>query len=373
DLLAGWASGGTDDGAGAPVPEDLAWQVELWRRLRDRVGTPSPGEYLADAVETLRRDPAVVDLPERLSVFGPTRLPEDQLRVLTALAEPRDVHLWWPPPSPVVWNRVSSAAATSRRRRDQPATAEHPLLASMARDATELQRRLSEAAADATHHPAPPLPETVLGALQQRLREDDPDPAGARVHVAAETDTTVQVHACHGLSRQVEVLREVLAGLFADDPTLEPRDVIVMCPNIEAVAPLITATFGLAVEQGPRGAHSPDGHPGHLLRVRLADRSPGMTNPALGLLADLLDLADGRVTASEILDLAAGAPVRTRFRFSDDDLERIREWSVAAGVHWGEDLERRARFGLPDLRQGTWDVALDRILLGAAMAEEDHR
>src|SRR5690606_631985 len=134
-----------------------------------------------------------------------------------------------------------------------------------------------------------------------------------------------------------------------------------------------TATFGLAVEQGPRGAHSPDGHPGHLLRVRLADRSPGMTNPALGLLADLLDLADGRVTASEILDLAAGAPVRTRFRFSDDDLERIREWPVAAGVHWREDLGRRARFGLPDLRQGPWDVALDRILLGAAMAEEDHR
>ncbi|WP_418605710.1 hypothetical protein [Georgenia sp. SUBG003] len=177
----------------------------------------------------------------------------------------------------------------------------------------------------------------------------------------------MQVHACHGLSRQVEVLREVLAGLFAGDRTLEPRDVIVMCPDVEAVAPLVAASFGLA----PDGAT--DVHPGHTMRVRLADRAPGRTNPILTLLANLLAMADGRVTASEVLDLAAAEPVRRRFRFSDDDLDRIRDWSVEAGVHWGEDAERRARFDLPGVLQGTWQVALDRILLGAAMAEEDHR
>ncbi len=54
----------------------------------------------------------------------------------------------------------------------------------------------------------------------------------------------MQVHACHGPARQVEVLREVLLGLLADDPTLEPRDILVMCPDIESYAPLITAAFG---------------------------------------------------------------------------------------------------------------------------------
>ena len=34
-------------------------------------------------------------------------------------------------------------------------------------------------------------------------------------------------------------------GLLEDDPTLEPRDILVMCPDIEAYAPLIAATFGL--------------------------------------------------------------------------------------------------------------------------------
>ncbi|WP_345217144.1 exodeoxyribonuclease V subunit gamma [Georgenia halophila] len=376
DLTDGWARGLDEDGAGAPVPEDLAWQAELWRRVRDHVGVTSPGEYLPTALQTLRERPDVVDLPARLSVFGPTRLPEDQLRVLAALAAHRDVHLWLPHPSPDLWDRVAASGGPSRRRRDQPAVAQHPLLASMARDATELQRRLTGEQVGpgvkqiaVEHHPAPAPPGTLLGALQQRLRDDDPDAAPERL---VRDDTSVQVHACYGLSRQVEVLREILVGLFADDPTLEPRDVIVMCPNVEAVAPLVTATFGLAADSAVADDVD-DVHPGHTLRVRLADRSPGMTNPALGLLADLLRLADGRVTASDVLDLAASEPVRRRFRFTDDDLDRIREWSVAAGVHWGEDLERRARFGLPALRQGTWDVALDRILLGAAMAEEEHR
>ena len=44
------------------------------------------------------------------------------------------------------------------------------------------------------------------------------------------------------LARQVDVLREVLLGLLADDPTLEPRDILVMCPDIETYAPLIAET-----------------------------------------------------------------------------------------------------------------------------------
>ena len=70
-------------------------------------------------------------------------------------------------------------------------------------------------------------------------------------------DVSVQVHACHGPARQVEVLREVLLGLLADDPTLEPRDILVMCPDIEAYAPLITAAFGMGDVVGRRPPRPP--------------------------------------------------------------------------------------------------------------------
>ncbi|MFC8598489.1 exodeoxyribonuclease V subunit gamma [Isoptericola sp. NPDC057191] len=376
-LLAGWLAGGEDDGAGTPVPRDLEWQPRLWRQVRRRVDAPDPAEVLGAAVEALRADPAAVDLPARLSVFGPTRLPEDQRRVLCALALHRDVHLWLPHPSPVLWDTVAAladdGAVAGPRRADVPPTAHHALLASTARDSVELQLRLSGVldtategpATTVTHHPAPPPPDSLLGALQAALRADDPD---APAHTVDPADRSVQVHACHGRARQVEVLREVLTGLFAADPTLEPRDVIVMCPDVESFAPLVTATFGAA----------PDGvtlvHPGQRLRVSLADRGPGVVNPVLGVLSTLLRLADGRVTASEVLDLATTEPVRRRFRLSDDDLDRWRTWAVEVGVRWGEDGSRRARFGIdPRVRQGTWDAALDRVLLGVAMAEEDSR
>jgi exodeoxyribonuclease V gamma subunit len=366
-MLRAWADGRDDDGAGAAVPDDLRWQPQLWRRLRERLDTPSRAERLDEGLRQIVDAPGSLDLPARLSVFGPTRLPQSHLQVLDALARHRDVHLWLPHPSPQAWQRATLAlsdGAGPTRRRDLPAAARHPLLASMARDALELQQRLAPLDAVDHHHLAPALPATLLGALQQRLRDDDPE---AEPHVLDPADRSVQVHACHGRSRQVEVLREVLVGLFEDDPTLQPRDVLVMCPDIEAFAPLVTATFGLLPEDGR------EAHPGHQLRVRLADRSLRQTNPVLSLLAALLDLADSRVTASQVLDLAARPPVRRRFGFDDDDLERIRHWTVAAGVHWGQDAGRRARFGIAEVRQGTWQAGLDRILLGAAMAEEGQR
>lgn len=80
----------------------------------------------------------------------------------------------------------------------------------------------------------------------------------------------MRVHACHGPARQIDVLRDVLLGALADDPTLEPRDILVMCPDIDTFAPLIVAGFGLGESDG----HG-DGHPAQRLRLgwRTARRS----------------------------------------------------------------------------------------------------
>lgn len=368
-LVRSWAEGRDDDGAGAPLPDDLRWQAHLWRLVRERVGAPAPAQRLDDAIRVLAADPSAVDLPERLSVLGATRLPDAHLRVLGALAQHRDVHLWLPHPSRALWQEVEAAHVTAVRRRELPVVAAHPLLASMAGDAVELQLRLRDLRPDVTLLDSPAPPATVLGALQSRLRADAGTSTGQR-HTADPADRTVQVHACHGRSRQVEVLREVVLGLLADDPTLEPRDVVVMCPDVEVVAPLVWATFGAT----PPAAGGPAGeHPGRGLRVRVADRAPARANPLLAFVARLLDLAGSRVTASAVVDLAGLAPVRQRFRFDDVELERVRGWALESGVRWGEDLARRERFRLGAVPQGTWSTALDRLLLGVAMAEEDQR
>ena len=148
-------------------------------------------------------------------------------------------------------------------------------------------------------------------------------------------DDSIRVHSCHGRGRQVEVLRDAILHLLEDDPTLEPRDIIVMCPDIENFAPLIQATFG------GHDRHDERTDTSRSLEVRLADRSLRQTNPVMGVLAEVLELATARITATEVLDLAGREPVRRRFRFSDEDLFRLEEWVDGAFVRWGFDAEHR--------------------------------
>ena len=170
------------------------------------------------------------------------------------------------------------------------------------------------------------------------------------------------------------MIRDAILHALAEDESLEPRDVIVMCPDIEAFAPLIQATFGAGeAPQDTDTKDSPQTSQRIDLRVRLADRSLRQTNPVLSVVSELLELAHQRLTASQVLDLADRAPVRRRFAFDDDDLTRIQGWISQAGIRWGLDAERRAAFKLQQVDSGTWQAGLKRVLLGVAMTEDGQR
>jgi len=360
EMLRAWAAGRDESGNGDPLDGDLRWQPELWRRLRDVLDSPSPAELLDEACRQLRDQPDLSALPDRLSVFGASRLSPARLQVLAALAVHRDVHLWLHHSSPALWGTVAAAPPALRRRDDTTRSRlANPLLTSLSRDVLELQQLVARCApgAQTVLHESAASPGTLLGRLKADLAADrvpaDPPPL-------AHGDRSVQVHACHGRTRQVEVLREVVVGLLADDPTLEPRDVLVMCPDVETFAPIIAATFAI-------GAEDDASHPAARLRVRLADRALRQTNALLAVLSQLLELGTARLTASQVLDLAGSPAVRQRFGFDDDELERLRDWTVGAGVRWGLDGEHRATWQLGEVEQGSWRTGLDRLLLGAAM------
>ena len=237
----------------------------------------------------------------------------------------------------------------------------HPLLATLGRDLRELQRTLPADPHTDEFVGGGDRKDTLLGWLQSDIAANAVRPARP---YAGRRDRSVQVHSCHGPARQIDVLREVLLGLLADDPTLEPRDILVMCPDIETYAPLIVADFGLG--DVVHGAH-----PAHRLRVRLADRSLIQTNPLLGVASQLLALAGSRATASEVLNFAQAAPVRARFGFTDDDLEGITRWVRQSNIRWGFDREHRRPFGV-DFVHNTWRFGVDRVLAGVAMSDDSH-
>lgn len=354
-LLVDWVDGRIGD-----LDADLRWQPALYRALLDHVDADPPHVRHADTIARLQDSPS--ELPDRPSLFGHTRLPITEIELLDALSIHHDLHLWLPHPSDDLWSSLRGVHGAVPRRADVThRDVGHPLLATLGRDLRELQRSLPSNTATDGCSGAADRPDTLLGWLQSDLGANDVR-AGGRAYTAG--DRSVQVHSCHGPPRQIDVLREVLLGLLADDPTLEPRDILVMCPDIETYAPLIVAGFGL-------GDVVAGAHPAHRLRVKLADRALTQTNPLLGVARQLLGLADGRAAASAVLSLAEVAPLRLRFGFSDDDLDAIGDWVREANIRWGFDRDHRHPYGV-DFVQNTWRFGIDRVLAGVAMSDDSH-
>lgn len=359
-LLIDWSAGEVTDGAGGPLQHDLHWQPPLWRALTASIGIDPPHVRQRDAVARLRREPTE-SLPARLSLFGHTRLSVTDIELLEALAIHHQLHVWLPHPCDPLWQQLRGIHGVCARAADNSRDrAHHPLLETLGRDLRELQRALPESPDSDEHLEAAASADTLLGWLQSDLSANALS-ANGRHHIPA--DRSIQVHSCHSPARQVDVLREVLLGLLHDDPSLEPRDIVVMCPDVETYAPLIVADFGLGELAG-------DTHPAHRLRIQLADRALTQTNPLLAVAAQLLDIAGSRATATTVLNLAHSEPVRTKFGFTEDNLTQITTWVRTANIRWGFDPDTRRRYGLDTIVHNTWRFGLDRILTGVAMSDD---
>jgi exodeoxyribonuclease V gamma subunit len=172
ELVRAWVDGETNG----------HWQAELWLRLRQRIGQAGPAERVARACERLRAEPGVVALPQRLSVFGLTRLPAGDLEVLAALADRRDVHVFLLHPSPEQWKAVADATAGRPPivRRADDTTAGLPanrLLGSWGHDAREMQLVFGSGGEHADHHhPLAQDSETLLARIQADVRADREPP-----------------------------------------------------------------------------------------------------------------------------------------------------------------------------------------------------
>jgi exodeoxyribonuclease V gamma subunit len=354
EMLARWAEGVDEGPDGRPLAEN-AWQAHLYRLLAAELGE-SPLQRRAGLLERLHGAP-VDALPHRIAVLAPRHLDTSTLELLDALGSHHQVELLLLTPSP---GRGLSPATPGLRRAEFARPPGHPLNETLGAIA-------DETALLAPRHARPAVPTdptsvtgTLLAWLQSDLTADVQHPA--RRELAA-GDRSVQVHLSHGRDRQVEVLREVLTTVLADDPSLEPRDIAVLTPDVDAFAPLLAAAF-----TPPAGV--PD-HPAQRFRVQVADRSLAQVNPMAALLLDLLRLPDGRVEASTLLDLCAQPALAQRFGFATDSRDRLVELVERAGIRWGLSAAHRDGYGLAGFPQNTWFAGLQRMLLGVALGETD--
>lgn len=379
DMVHRWSTGDDVDGTGRPLDESHRWQPELWRRVADRTGVPSPPAQLVEQMDRLHLRTSSLDLPPRLVVFGLSVLPGGVgfMDLAQAVGASRDVQLYMVEPSPEASRRIAATVGTppdTSRSRAEDRTwrvVDHPLLRSWGR----LQRESTVLLADAhrqgmgeAHHLSdghdPALGRhTMLGRLQSDLRADTAPRADM---VPDAGDQTIRLHSAHGLARQVEVLRDILLHLLEDESLgLCEDDIIVMSPAIAQIAPVVHAVLGPSTERMSAAGATPG------LRYRITDRSLRRSVPLLDVLERTLALVSGRFDVVTVLDLLASTPVRTRFRFSDDDVALIGDWASRTRVRWGLDEHHRELNGIPaEFDTNTWRAAMERLLLGSALGTD---
>lgn len=370
ELLRAWARGEETDSFVA-LPPNRLWQPHLYRALVAVVGQEPPSLHSSAAVAAATHAGV-----ERFHVFGYSRLAAAELEFLREAADTFEIHLWISTPCTSMFIEMFRKFCGKKplARSDFDEGLLHGLsrlTAATAEFAAVLGAAIPTASVEVIDSDR--FSPSLLGRVQDGLAGGAAETWGAGSesgeHVAGADepaggdqptagDTSIQVHSCHGPSRQVEVLREALTQAFEDDPGLEPRDVLILCPDVEEYAPLVSAAFNTARD-----------HPGGNLWVHAVDRPRAAVNPLLDLASELLGMVGGRVRSTDIVELLHHGAVQERFGFTEADLEAITAWITESGIRWGFDAEHRETFGVPTA-QNTIEAGVQRLLVGAALGDE---
>lgn len=357
-MLVGWAGGHRYDVATGGVQD---WQVDLFKLVNEDLGSSGfeDRSFVDTAAFVEKIDPT--DLPERLTVFGVDAMSRAVRNVLAALDGRVDIEVFWSYP---VITKLTPIPSGTLRNDANKCGITHPLSSRWAAHAHE-----SLALMPAIVATTDPLPrnESLLHRFQTTVIHDSP-PAGALVDdeqfldLLSHGDGSIQIHACYGLARQVEALRDSILHILNQDESIRLRDILVVCSDVRATAPLLNAVFDPEATVGK-------GVPRLPINV-LRDAEQRLDEFFEAFFA-VLDLVTGRCSASQLLDTASLDPVRLRFGFDDDAIQLLETWTEQLGVRYGLNPGSRSAWKIDSsITTGTWRVATDRLMMGIAVPAE---
>ena len=396
DWLADWAQGRdvlqAHAGPAQPLPEDQVWQAHLWRALQTDVGESQAQASRAavhaqfmQALKALAPSARPAGLPHRVVVFGISALPMQAVEALAALGKFCQVMMVVQNPCRHYWSHVVDGRASLHARTRQKSKSgvpipllpsdpadlhaqAHPLLASWGKQGRDYLHLLD----------GYDQPETYAQVLQkievfetpqaaqgqhlnqlQQLQADilDLEPLPVCPQPEPPADGSITLVTTHSAQREVEVLHDQILAWLDADPALQPRDVMVMVPDMVQFAPHIQAVFGRFAQGTAR--HIP---------FSVADTS-SREMPLVQALERLLGLTTSRISLADGLSLFEVAAVQKRFGLQAADVRVLQNWLTRAGVRWGLDAAHRQSWGLPQasgMDQNTWAFGLRRLLMGYA-------
>ncbi|MCC5851769.1 MAG: exodeoxyribonuclease V subunit gamma, partial [Alkalimonas sp.] len=395
DWLEHWADGRAMlSSETEPVASDSRWQPLLWQALVNDIGTDLVWTNRAELhrrfvakAKTLTTPPG--GLPKRLVIFGISSLPQQTLEVLDGLKSCMQIVLCVHNPCQHYWANIVDGKealkealrqAGNKRHHVKPGMPEdtpddalhlhaHPLLASWGKQGRDYIHLLDlydetlqkQGAFDAmkfeifdeapVHNRLQQLQNDVL-----HLRSVQETRTRWQVeNLSKQMDDSIQFHSCHSIQREVEVLHDQLLAAFERDASLEPRDVMVMVPDVNAYAPHIDAVFGRL-----------DDH--RRIPYSIADQGQRHVQPLMVALEQLLTIEQSRLSQADVLSLLGVPAIQQAFDLSEQEVLQLRQWLDEAGARWGLCAQHRAQFDMPEQEPtNSWWFALERMVFGYAM------
>lgn len=402
DWLEAWAEGRDSlRGAGgleSALADEHLWQPALWRAVMadlppaERTVTRT-GVGARVLEKLLAGESPVQAVPKRVVVFGLSHLPLSLLQFLSALSAHSQVILAVANPCRFHWSDAVDGRELFRAKRRRQSlrndkdlahvpmaemhTHANPLLAAWGRQARDSIRQLDEFDVTAENAVRAQMPRVDLfdeslpneGSLLQQIQKSIRDllplsehPRNAFPdHVVPPSDRSVVFHSAHGLVRELEVLQDQLLDLLGR-PTgtnrspVQPRDVVVMLPDVGVAAPLIRAVFS---------QYAPDD--ARYIPFDIADLSTSLEGPLMQGVKWLLRMPQERCGLSELCDFIAIPAVAARFGLDTDDRSVLSLWMEGSGIRWGLDAAHREGLALQACGESnTGMFGLRRMLLGYA-------
>ena len=376
EMLNHWARGGIDDGTSTDdrpndVKRDQQWQQTLFAEISKTIKVNDLDS--ARAIENLEdfesylNSNSVLAIPSRISVFGISSLSRGARQVLEAISAVSDVTLYFVYFAGKMWPEQTASSTVLRESFDIGGP-EHYLSKRWGAQIVESAAVLGNSQPQYLGNRSPK--NTLLGLIQNAITNDMQPPVVDLSEEDLETikhssDGTIQIHACYGLARQAEALRDSIMHLLTEDPTLRLRDIAILCGDVQASAPILSAVLApnqTSVKNLPK------------LSINVVNDSSNTQDPLVEALLALLHLFTGRCSPSDVLDVAQLEPIRRKFDFDDDAIGLISTWSEQLVIRYGLNANHRQNLGMKDaLPIGTWAQALDRLFVGVAVPGEVDR
>ncbi|BBN81978.1 RecBCD enzyme subunit RecC [Pseudoalteromonas sp. A25] len=369
-----------------------AWQPDLWRRLVKHTQSLGQSDYhranmhqqLIAALDSFDAKRLLAErlLPERITIFGLSAMASSQLEIFEVLAKKVDVLLFFCNPSEHYWGDLvdektqAKIAAKylkmpeleAKQNQEDYYFIGNPLLSSWGKLGRDYFEQLVQLDAQWIDGFIDDFDDSLLAKVQSEIyqlafkgKSLTPDKSWfiseqGKLEVDPE-DKSIQLVDCHTPLREVECLHDHLLRLFHDNPTLTPKDIIVMMPDVGTYSPYIEAVFGAATGE-------------RFIPYALADLSIEQEKPILSSFVSLVNLPFSRFGVSDILDLLAVAPIASQFNVEEHEFSQLKYWLEQVGVKWGLDANHKTEHELPALSLNTWQHGLNRLLLGIASSDE---